>query len=411
MRLLFVVQRYGHEVAGGAERHCWEFATRLARRGHDVEVLTSRAQSYVDWSDVYPAGSAEVDGVRVHRLSVTQPRSERFFGPLNARVVWGNRPVPLHLQEHWIRSSGPLLPDLGPWLAERGSSFDVAIFFSYLYYPTWAGLPVAAGLTTTVLHPTAHEEPPLYLPLFQTTLRQPSALAFSTQEEEVLVRRCFKVSSLSAVIGIGIDIEEADGDDDGAAFREAHHLDGRPYLLFLGRIDPAKGTEELFDFFVAYKIRNPGSLILAMVGDRVRPLPFHPDVVVTGVVDEAMKRSALAGAVALVQPSFFESFSMVLIEAWAQRKAVLVQGHCAVLEGQVRRSGGGIPYRGFGEFEVATRRLVEDPALATHLAEAGHRYTEDHYTWNKILARYERLLLAASSSTPGQSGRGECFTG
>ncbi|MGH9034635.1 MAG: glycosyltransferase, partial [Acidimicrobiia bacterium] len=203
MRLLFVVQRYGREVAGGAELHCREFATRLAQRGHDVEVLTSRAQSYVDWADVYPGGTAELDGVTVHRLSVAAPRHDRSFNLLNARVPWGSFPVPLHLQEHWIRSSGPLLTDLRPWLAQEAGSFDVAVFFSYLYYPTWAGLPVAAGLTATVLHPTAHEEPSLSLPLFQTTFRHASALAFSSGEEKALVRRHFRVPRRSRVIGIG----------------------------------------------------------------------------------------------------------------------------------------------------------------------------------------------------------------
>jgi Glycosyltransferase len=75
-------------------------------------------------------------------------------------------------------------------------------------------------------------------------------------------------------------------------------------------------------------------------------------VVVTGFIDEAGKQSALAGAAALVQPSYFESFSMVLTEAWAHRRPALVQGHCAVLDGQARRSGGGIPYRSYAEFEV-----------------------------------------------------------
>ena len=390
MRLLFVVQRYGPEVAGGAEFACRQFASRLAQRGHQIEVLTSRAQSYVDWADVYPEGRTELDGVTLHRLSVVEPRHDRIFGLLNARAVWGHRPVPLHLQEHWIRSAGPELSGLTPWLVEQAPRFDAAIFFSYLYYPTWAGLPVASNLTATVLHPTAHDEPSLDLPLFRTTFRHPAAFAFFTEEEKALVRRRGGSGRRSAVIGIGVEIDGAGGVDEGA-FRETYGID-RPYLLFLGRVDPSKGAEELFEFFGAYKARNGGPLGLAMVGDPARPLPDHPDVIMTGMVDENMKRSALAGAVALVQPSYFESFSMVLTEAWVHGKAALVQGHCAVLDGQVRRSGGGIPYRGFAEFEAAVGLLSGEPRLAHRLGASGRDYAEKHYAWPTVLDRYERLL-------------------
>ena len=391
MRLLFVVQRYGREVAGGAELHCREFATRLAERRHRVDVLTSCALSYVDWANKYPAGTEELDGVRVHRLPVAAPRDDSLFGPLNTRTVWSPRRVPLFLQHEWMRSQGPCMSQLVPWLAESAGDYDVVIFFTYLYYPTWAGLPVASGLTSTVLHPTAHDEPSLYLPLFDTMFRHPSAFAFSTEEEQQLVTRRFGVRRACAVIGIGVDLDVADETDE-VGFREAYGLSDRPYLVYVGRLDPAKGSEELHQFFVHYKRRNPGPLALVMVGDPVRELPRHPDVVVTGIVDDTTKGSAVAGAVALVQPSFFESFSMVLTEAWAQRKPALVQGYCAVLEGQARRSGGGIPYRGFAEFEVAVDSLIHDRRLAQALGRAGRRFVEAHYRWPDVLARYEALL-------------------
>ena len=391
MRLLYVVQRYGREVAGGAELHCREFATRLAARGHDVSVVTSCALSYVDWANAYDPGTSEIDGVTVHRLPVGSPRDDRFFGPLNSRVVWGRTRPPLHLQRQWMVSQGPYLPGLVPWLESRASGCDAAVFFTYLYYPTWAGLPVASGIVPTVLHPTAHDEPPLSLDLFEMTFRHPTAIAFSTEEEEALVARRFGLHCRTDVIGIGVDLD-APGPIDEAAFREAYGLGDRPYLVFVGRLDPAKGSEELHDFFAAYKRRNPGPLALVMAGDAVRPLPPHPGVVLTGYLDEAAKRSAIAGALALVQPSYFESFSMVLAEAWAQGKAALVQGHCPVLDGQARRSGGGIAYRGFAEFEVAVGLLLENPDAVAHLGAAGRRYVEERYRWNIVLDRYEDFL-------------------
>ena len=130
MRLLFVVQRYGSEVAGGAETCCREFATRLAARGHDVDVLTSAALSYRTWANHYPAGPSELDGVTVHRLPAVGERDDRFFTPLNTRVVWGHKPVPLYLQHQWMRAQGPWIPEIVPWLVDRAAGWRNIVRYS-----------------------------------------------------------------------------------------------------------------------------------------------------------------------------------------------------------------------------------------------------------------------------------------
>jgi glycosyltransferase involved in cell wall biosynthesis len=395
MRLLFVVQRYGAEVAGGAEQCCREFASRLARRGHEVEVLTSCAVSYVDWADSYPPGTDVVDGVVVHRLPVRRPRESRLFAPIHERVVTGRRPVPFHLQREWMRLQGPDLPGLAPWLEEHARGYDVVVFFTYLYETTFVGLPVAARLAPTLLHPTAHDEPPLYLDLFDLVVRLPDALGFLAEEELELVQRRFRWSGPCCVTGVGVEVDRP-GDD--AAFRAAYGLGNRPYLLFVGRVDPHKGSQELHDFFLAYKRRNSSDLALVILGERVSELPPDPDVVLTGFVDDATRRGALTGALAAVVPSYFESFSMVLTEAWAERKAALVQGWCDVLAGQARRSGGAISYRGFAEFEAAVDAIVSDRDVARALGDAGRRYVEDRYRWDDVLDRYERQLRLVMGS-------------
>ena len=389
MRLLFVAQRYGLEVAGGAELHCRQFATRLAERGHEVHVATSCARSYVDWANVYPAGTEEIEGVTVHRIPVASPRDDVVFQPLNERVVWGPRPIPLYLQEAWMTAQGPYMPELPSWLLRHGRGFDVIIFFTYLYWPTWAGLPAAASVAPTVLHPTAHDEPPLYLPLFDIMFRVPRAFAFSVEEERTLVAERFGLRAPHGVIGIGMELKQQ---GDASAFREKFGLHDRPYLLFVGRLDPGKGSVELYDHFVEYKSRNRGDLALVLLGDPVYQLPPHPDVVVTGYVDDATRDGAMAGMLALAQPSYFESFSMVLTEAWMHGRPALVQGHCDVLVGQTARARGGLPYRSFGEFEAALDLLFADPDLASSMGESGRRYVEERYPWDRVLGRYERLL-------------------
>ena len=105
-----------------------------------------------------------------------------------------------------------------------------------------------------------------------------------------------------------------------------------------------KGSDKLVDHFVAYCDRNPQrDLALVVVGEPMHEVAAHPDVIVTGFVDQATRRAAVTGAAIAVQPSYSESFSLVLAEAWAQGKAALVQRACAVTHGQARRSGAGIP--------------------------------------------------------------------
>lgn len=399
MRLLFVVQRYGLEIFGGAEQATRMFASRMAARGHEVEVLTSCALSYVDWADHYDPGSAALEGVVVHRLPVVAPRDDRLFGPLNARVGANPHATPLLLQRAWLRSQGPLLAGQTEWLRGNAGRFDVATFFTYLYWTTAAGLPVASSLTPTLLHPLAHDEPAFWLPVFDTTLRSATRMAYLTEEERDLVSRRLGAAAPGKVIGIGSDLDPPLAPP--TARRHALGLGDRPYLAYVGRVDPAKGADELFDSFVAYKRRNPSDLALLYVGEPIRAMPSHPDVFLTGFVDEPAKHGLLGDAVALVQPSYFESFSMVLTEAWALRRPALVQGACAVLRGQALRSGGAIPYEGFAELEAGIDLLVGERRLGDALGQAGRRYVEDRYGWEVVLDRYEAVLEATAAAGPG----------
>lgn len=388
MKILYVVQAYGPDVFGGAESHCRMMASRMAARGHEVDVLTSRAVSYYDWANHYPEGTSEFEGVKVHRLSVEAPRDHRRFGPLSGRVLTGHKPVPLFMQRRWMEMQGPDMPDLQSWLWDHALDYDTVIFFTYLYAPTVKGLPMVSGRVPTVMHPTAHDERPLYLPIFDTLFKLPTGYAFSVEEDAELVKRRFNPSCLQSIVGIGV---EQDVTADGERFRKAYDLDD-PYLVCVGRFDPAKGSDDLYAMFTTYKQRNPGPLKLVFVGEPIKPVEPHPDVIVTGFVERQLRDDALAGAVASVHPSYFESFSMALAEAWALSKPAIVNGRCEVFAGQARRSGGAIPYDRFAEFENAVDMVTGDEVLQKRLGNAGRAYVESRYRWEDVMARYETLL-------------------
>lgn len=389
MRLLYVIQRYGKDIAGGAEQHCREFAERLVERGHDVEVLTTCATSYVDWANEYRPGLTIEAGVAVRRVPVAHTRDGEQFARFNARLVHRPRLSPIGMQREWMRMQGPYAPALPQWLSRNARAYDCVVFVTYLYWTTWAGLSAVAGALPTLLHPTAHDEPPLRLSIFDGLFRLPDAFAFLTPEEASLVARRFPSAPSGEVVGVGVDLPQR---VDESLFRQRANLGRDPYLLYLGRVDPAKGAAELVDFFVAYKDHNPSDLKLVLVGAPVMALPVRPDIVHTGFVDDRVRDSAIAGALALVQPSYFESFSMVLTEAFAQACPALVQGRCEVLAGHARRSGAAIPYSGFAEFAAAVEMLRADGRLRSEMGRRGQEYVLREYGWGTALGRYESLL-------------------
>ncbi len=394
MRVLYVVQRYGEDIAGGAEQHARAFAEQLVERGHRVTALTTCASSYVDWGNTFPKGWSKINGVSVYRTPVKRARNPHLFARFNSRISGTQGLRPLSLQREWMEMQGPHAPEIAPWIRRHAREYDVVVFITYLYWSTWAGLRECAGVVPTLLHSTAHDEPPLRLSIFEEVLRAPDELVFLTPEEGDLVHERFPGSPPGEVIGIGMDTAHP-GDVD--AVRQRFALGTDPYLLYVGRVDPAKGAAELIDYFVGYKQRNPnaggaGDLRLVLLGEKLIDVPDRPDITVTGFVDEPTRNGALAGALALVHPSYFESFAMVLTEAFAQSRPALVQGRCEVLRGHAQRSGGAIPYSGYIEFEAAVDALVSNPDLADALGRSGRSYVEREYDWGVVMDRYERVL-------------------
>jgi glycosyltransferase involved in cell wall biosynthesis len=389
MKLVFVVQRYGVEVLGGSELLARQYATRLAAVGHTVEVLTSCATSYIEWANVYPEGDEESEGVLIHRLPTQRPRILGPFSDIAARIDAAPRLVPYHLQREWMRQQGPFMPGVGAWLAGNSERFDAVVFITYLYYTTWAGLP--ASRRPSILIPTAHDEPALLLPLFDGVFQMADGLGFLTEEEAQLVNQRFGDGRPSGVIGAGIELESG---GDAAWFRNRFGLDRKPYIVYAGRIDANKGATELHHYFRIYKQRRRTSLKLVMIGEDVARLPDHPDVIKTGFVDRSTKDAGLKGALVLVQPSYFESFSFVLMEGWAAGLPALVQSRCAVTAGQSRRSRGGLPYSGYPEFEAALDLLLERAELRQALGQAGREYVAERFSWGTVLERFTDLVTA-----------------
>ncbi|OLC56827.1 MAG: hypothetical protein AUH85_05040 [Chloroflexi bacterium 13_1_40CM_4_68_4] len=384
-RLLVVAQRYG-DVAGGAETHARQVATRLSSSGLDVEVATTTARDYWTWQNAFAAGEDRVDGLLVRRFTVAAPRAPDFRHAERMAFSEGHS---LADERRFIQAQGPVVPELLDFLLVEGRSYDHILFFTYIYYPTAFGLPLVPD--RAVLVPTAHDEPAIRLTSYRALFHAPRAIAFNTEEEREMVHRLFRNGRVpNEIVGVGVDLAPSPS---GERFRAKHGLDG-PLLLYVGRIVQSKGCDELFAYFARWRELDPSRhhATLVVAGHAEMPIPDRPDVRQVGYLSDKEKFDAFDACDVFVIPSRYESMSMVTLEAWAMGRPVLCQAESDVLRGMSRRSGGGLCYRSFPEFAEALELLLTDDAARARLGERGRRFVGDTYAWPRVVDTYLDLF-------------------
>ena len=384
MRLAFVVQRYGAGIAGGSEGHCRELAERLCSR-HDITVLTTCAKDYVTWENAYPAGQGSENGVHVIRFPVARQRRIKVFADLSDEVFDGGAPP--GRQEEWFRENGPDTPALLEHLRAHGREYDLVLFWTYRYSPCYFGLPLVAD--RAVLVPTAEEDPAIDLDVLLEFFDKPAGYIFLTPEERDLVSsRALHPLHHSVVVGSGLEPVPL-----GVTSRAPIDQLGIPedYLLYLGRVDRNKGCDALLENFQEYASTR-AHVTLVLAGPAKMQVPEHPQIRALGYVSDEVRSALLAHARALVVPSWYESLSIVLLEAWNYAVPALVNGRCKVLAGQVTRANGGLYYMFPAEFDEAADYLLTQRDARDAMGRQGLAYIDREYRWPTVIARVESLL-------------------
>jgi len=419
MKLAFITPRYGGEIASGAEHACRLLSEQLCER-HDVEVVTTAARDPRTWKNEYGEGTDRVRGVLVRRFSVNQPHDANEFRQFSERILAAPRSRAEEMD--WVRRLGPSAPGLIEHLKRQHRSYDALVFFSLFHATTVQGLAVAPE--RSILFPCLRLDPVLRFALWPDVVSSARALGLMSGFERQLLRSFLRVGDgQEELVGIGVepsqrqayprhqqdpaddavdddhasDVDapppaEDDHADRGVPFRRRHRLYG-PIALYGGRVEPDNGCEEMLDYFDSYAACD-GDTSLVLMGVKMMRVSDEPYLRQAGVLPDRERMVAYEAADVTLAPGSDDPLAQSVLESFAVGTPVLASARNDAAVEHCRRANGGLYYANREEFVEALRMLMTRSKLREQLGESGRQYVRQHYRWDAVLGRFERLVMS-----------------
>ena len=181
----------------------------------------------------------------------------------------------------------------------------------------------------------------------------------------------------------------------------------RPYLLFVGCIEPRKNVGRILDAYKTLRF-STGELELILAGpvgwnagDLLQRSHQTPGVRLLGYVPETLLPGLARGAEILVYPSLYEGFGLPVAQALAAGVPVVTSNRSCLPE----VAGGGallIDPNSVEQLREAIETLMQSDSLRIRLGEAG-RTRAEMYRWNLCAARSLRFFHTFQQTHTGSN--------
>jgi D-inositol-3-phosphate glycosyltransferase len=392
--------RLGEKDAGGMNVYVRELSKALGGLGASVDVFT-RCQDYSSTQVVELSPCARVVHIEAGAVQYIDKRDLYPIVPEFTRNVLG-------------------------FVSESGLAYDVV--HTHYWLSGLAGLTLIqawntplvsmfhtlAALKNTVARSGEEREPDLRLQSEHAVIAAADRIIAANRLEKADLERHYRApDERIVVIPCGVDLRLFQQTDKAGARALLGLPQDRHVLLFVGRLEPIKGVDILLQALANVVARGERPLTLVaggnLEGDEgqrlvalASSLGLSDDVRFIGAVDQKMLPAFYSAADVCVQPSFYESFGMVAIEAMACGLPV------------VASRAGGLPFSiRDGETGLlvvpgdpsalagAISALLANPDLRLRMGEAGHQRAH-RYRWrhvaNEVSAVYEELLAERSAT-------------
>ncbi|WP_315786950.1 glycosyltransferase family 4 protein [Fischerella sp. JS2] len=393
--ITFVTPWYGY-FAGGAEVAARSLAEQLAKRGCDVQVLTTCCRSPFEnwWQNTLPSGVEQLNGVTVRRFPVNN-QGEDLYHAANYKIIHGIQ-IDEKYQRQFVNHSinSQALIDFA-CVNTRG---HLVIGLPYIYGLTYSLVKALNGRASIM--PCFHDEPQLKWITSAEMMTLSRQILFLTEAEKTLAIQQFgqvvgRRLVESTVIGVGIElpanIKKILDKNDYSYSKDIKLKYQLPekFFVYVGRKDIGKNILTLINYFQDYQASGGEASLVFLGGGDANLLPKDKEFIDLGFLPEEDKYLIISQAQGLINLSVNESFSLVLMEAWLCEIPVIVHRGCEVTTGHCLNSQGGIPISSSEEFQAALKVLSNEDTNKI-LARFGKRYVQSKYSWDSVIDRFLR---------------------
>jgi len=387
---ILVLTQFFSPTRGGGEVMFYQLANHLARRGHKIFIIKHKilsSDSSKDNLSDLPSNVViyEVDPAVEHKGGLPATISQNILYVLNSvktglKIIKNNKIDVIHCNNYSPIFAGWLLSKLAgiPLLV---TIHDVASLHGYDFWEKWmrqfgrfskvkALIGYISELLTIKMSKNIHT-------------------VSETSKRDILSFR-FKCNVYVIPNGINLKYYKPVSEDE---------IEYGDFMLFIGRLVYYKHLEVVIE---ALRIlRNKCNVKLVVLGDGpmrknwenlVKRYNIEDVVEFKGYVPHKDKLYYLSKSRVLVLPSTFEGFGIVILEAWALKKPVIVADVSPLNEIVEHGKDGFVadPYNP-KEWAKYVKLLLENKDLAQKWGKNGYEKLINHYTIEKTVDKLEWL--------------------
>jgi glycosyltransferase involved in cell wall biosynthesis len=384
MNILQVAPRFPPAV-GGVEEHVYRVSRELARRGHEVTVVTSNEAD----GKVCPLQRESLEGIQVYRSPLFMPSAlrELWFMPSILNILRTLRGDVVHV--HGYRCV---------------SSLETACFFHARSVPS--------VLTAHGIYPARSFLNGLAKSFFDKSFghlllsSSDRVIALSEHNRRLLLRLGVPEKKV-VLVPNGVNIEEFADIRRSQRVLDELCTDG-PILLYVGRIDWNKRVDRIVEALPAILENFPSAKLVVVGPDYAncvtgllgssRKLKVESSLVIAGNVTRQRLLEFYSIADVFLLPSSYEGFGLSMLEAMCSRVPVVASSSGG--PGDILRDGTHallLKESSPSEISGAVRALLTDCRLRRRLIEKAFDLVKTKYTWESVVDQLESIYERVAS--------------